>query len=54
MVSGTNISALRKEPSDRGAGPRFIVNSDSWEYPKIRGTLFGIRIIRILLFRVLY
>ena len=25
-----------------------------WEFPKIRGTLFGVRIIRILLFRVQY
>ena len=25
-----------------------------WEFPKIRGTLFGFFIIRILLFRVLY
>ena len=25
-----------------------------WEFPKIRGTLFGVLIIRILLFRVLY
>ena len=25
-----------------------------WEFPKIRGTLFGVPIIRILLFRVLY
>ena len=24
-----------------------------WEFPKIRGTLFGVLIIRILLFRVL-
>ena len=25
-----------------------------WEFPKIRGALFGVLIIRILLFRVLY
>ena len=25
-----------------------------WEFPKIRGTFFGVLIIRILLFRVLY
>ena len=25
-----------------------------WEFPEIRGTLFGVLIIRILLFRVLY
>ena len=25
-----------------------------WDFPKIRGTLFGVLIIRILLFRVLY
>ena len=25
-----------------------------WEFPKTRGTLFGVLIIRILLFRVLY
>ena len=25
-----------------------------WEFPKIRGTLFGVLIIRILLFKVLY
>ena len=25
-----------------------------WEFPKIGGTLFGVLIIRILLFRVLY
>ena len=25
----------------------------TWEFPKIRGTLFGVLIIRILLFRVL-
>ena len=25
-----------------------------WEFPKIRGTLFGVLIIRILLFGVLY
>ena len=28
-------------------------DSVTWEFPKIRGTLFGILIIRILLFRVL-
>ena len=27
---------------------------EKWEFPKIRGTVFGVRIIRILLFRVLY
>ena len=25
-----------------------------WEFPKIRGTIFGVLIIRILLLRVLY
>ena len=25
-----------------------------WEFPKIRGTVFGVLIIRILLLRVLY
>ena len=29
-------------------------NGQTWEFPKIRGTLFGVLIIRILLFRVLY
>ena len=27
---------------------------NKWEFPKIRGTLFWVLIIRILLFRVLY
>ena len=38
-----------------------VLGSDSrfprgsiWEFPKMRGTLFGVPIVRILLFRVLY
>ena len=33
---------------------RLLVDRHIWEFPKIRGTLFGVLIIRILLFRVLY
>ena len=31
-----------------------ILDREIWGFPKIRGTLFGVLIIRILLFRVLY
>ena len=40
------------DESKEAGPPKF--HMDTWEFPKIRGTLFGILIIRILLFRVLY
>ena len=38
----------RRNPETRSPEPY------TWEFPKIRGTLFGVLIIRILLFRVVY
>ena len=34
--------------------PKAAEATEVWEFPKIGGTLFGVLIMRILLFRVLY
>ena len=43
------IASLQPAASELALPPRHI-----WGFPKTRGTLFGVLIIRILLFRVLY
>ena len=52
--------AASKQPVGDGSSLKYdplvvLVHSTAiWEFPKIRGTLFGVLIIRILLCRVLY
>ena len=41
------------KPSIQAVGNE-VLEATKWEFPKIRGTLFGVLIISILLFRVLY
>ena len=51
-LSGSNLQVPRRSRPDlkrKAEGPKGI-----WEFPKIRGALFWVLMIRILLFRVLY
>ena len=52
FVLRLRLLILVKPTHALSGGSRFA--SAMWEFPKIRGTLFGVLIIRILLFRVLY
>ena len=52
FVLGLELLILVKPTQGLSGGSGLA--SAMWEFPKIRGTLFGVLLIRILLFRVQY
>ena len=52
LLLPAGISVTVSPPQKRAKGLQAFC-FDTWEFPKIRGTILGVLILRILLFRVL-